>query len=68
MISQNRKDLPRDIPIDRLEVLRFRRWWRDLFPTESDSLPHAHTQDLKFQVIKKAQDKDFCYSDDQYLP
>ncbi|GJX22021.1 hypothetical protein Tco_0226466 [Tanacetum coccineum] len=42
--------------------------WRFPIPAESDSEPHAHTQDIKFQVIKKAQDKDFCYSDDQHLP
>ncbi|GJT68832.1 hypothetical protein Tco_1020312 [Tanacetum coccineum] len=35
---------------------------------KSDSQPHAHTQDVKFQVIKKAQDKDFRYYDAQHLP
>ncbi|GJZ29885.1 hypothetical protein Tco_0574932 [Tanacetum coccineum] len=36
--------------------------------TESDSYPHAHTQVVNFQVIKKAQDKDARYSDDENLP
>ncbi|GJY42429.1 hypothetical protein Tco_0429699 [Tanacetum coccineum] len=39
-LSQNQRDLPRDTPIDRLEVLS--RWRNYHIPVES-SMPHAHT-------------------------
>ncbi|GJR88649.1 hypothetical protein Tco_0212660 [Tanacetum coccineum] len=42
--SQNQRDLPRDTPIDRVEVLRTSRWPNYHIPVETHSRLHAHTQ------------------------